>query len=1075
MYGGQAMGSFSTKARTVELLGRKQIRDSVTAIAELMKNSYDADAPTLRVEFNTLSQTPRVVIADSGTGMSKEKIENNWLVLGTNSKTHRRVRKTNSGRPLMGAKGIGRLAAAAVGRQLWMFTKTADSKWNIVYIHWGLFENPRLAIHEIAVPTRFDVPVDELLLRFGDITSSMKKELLANFDKDAWKDLSESNDSNVEEPDNISKEDDPEENERARAFISELKAGILADIQSTGIDRKHIDKFLTGYTSGTILYIEKLHDDWDKYLSPISSEARKDDPIADKMHNRFASFVSTLNSADSPNISWLAEIYYNNKPWETAFGYTDDDYNIYDVKVDGRIEKGKFFGQLDACNANPALLDKCNAILRNGLDVTNGIADWESKDCGAFKIKFCHIEGSLNRSGLVADDYNRIKMKLEVSRGICVYRDGVRILPYGEPENDFIGIEARRTEKAGRYVFSHRYIFGRIDIDSINNPLLEDKSSREGLIENIQYHYFVKVIENLLITIAVDYLSDVRKDSLAILASYVKHNLEHAEQEKIKRELEKREDAQLGKIKKDAAKWLSSVPVLLRKKRNEVTMFCQEQDAKRNGLSSETGFNELNLLLDAIQLEFGQIDLDVKSLSENRFEIPLQYVSKLDEDLLRQIDTQNKTIHSEQSRLLDIIQTCRQQLYARIQILRNEWIKSVLRLTLTMPEKLKEDLYARLSSLANEHRQLQDAIVAGSLKNRRHLLAKLQPIENYFSQLESTVDLTSSSEWLSVQEQIDKVVALRSKVDGIFDSSPEAAAQAYTDITAQIDEANIALLNAMMRLRHKDNSIYGELVKIQEGLSDAITGSTGDVTSQQIAAFLRQENLRLESELDIYSDLANMGLAAEIVNHEFNQLFINVNNAIKNMAPYVRDPNAKYWLKQIDMGFRSISDRQNQLSPMYRTYSLRKVSTNLHAFIDEIRKFTESELIRNSVTLINEVPESIDIVLSKSKLFPAISNMINNSVYWVLNQKERIILFRYDEANRTLYIEDSGAGIVAANKDKIFEPFVSFKPNGRGLGLTVAKKVIESQGHRLEIASDEEKTLSGACFKIIFSEDAIGE
>ena len=62
-----------------------------------------------------------------------------------------------------------------------------------------------------------------------------------------------------------------------------------------------------------------------------------------------------------------------------------------------------------------------------------------------------------------------------------------------------------------------------------------------------------------------------------------------------------------------------------------------------------------------------------------------------------------------------------------------------------------------------------------------------------------------------------------------------------------------------------------------------------------------------------------------------------------------------------------------------------------------------------------------------------------------------------------------------ANKEKIFEPFVSFKPNGRGLGLTVAKKVIESQGHRLEIASDEEKTLAGACFKITFSKDAIGD
>lgn len=1057
------MSSFTTKARTVELLGRKQIRDSVTAIAELMKNSYDADAPSLRVEFNTLSQNPRVIIADSGMGMSKENIETKWLVLGTNSKTHRRVRKTDSGRPLMGAKGIGRLAASAVGRQLWMFTKTTDSLWNIVYIHWGLFENPKLGIHEIIVPTRFGIPRDELVLRFNDIVSDMQAEVLENFKKDAWQ-------IGV-----ITNNDVTDENESASAFISDLKAEILADVQSSGIDRKHIDKFLMGYSQGTVLYIEKLHDNWDKYLSPISSEARKDDPISEKMHNRFASFVSTLNSAESPEISWNVEIYYNNKLWETAFGYTEEDYNIYDVKVDGRIEKGKFYGRLDACNADPTLLEKCNEKLLSGLDVTSGIADWESKDCGAFTIKFCHIEGMPNRSSLSADDYDRIRMKLQVSRGICVYRDGVRVLPYGEPENDFLSIEARRTEKAGRYVFSHRNIFGRIDIDSVSNPMLEDKSSREGLIENIQYHFFVKVIENLLITIAVDYLSEVRQNSLGIQASYVKHNLDRIEEERIKKALEKKEDTQLGKLKREASKWISSVPALLQSKRNAVQKYCQEQERKCNNLSAATGLNQLDLMLDSVPLDFGEIKREVDSLLDNAFLVPQLYINRLDEDLLIQIDTQNKAIHVEHSELSSKIEKCKQNLYARIQILRNDWIKSVLKLTRTTPEKLKDALYERLTSLVNEHRHVQDAILGDSLKNRHHLLAKLQPVEEYLAQLESTADILGSTEWIDVQNQIELLTSLRNKIDKMFDHTPEAAAQSYSDITEQIDLANSALINAMMRLRHKDNSVHVELAKLQEELSDAISGSTGDISSQQIAAFLRQENLRLEAELDIYSDLANMGLAAEIVSHEFNQLFINVNNAIKNMAPYVRDPNAKYWLKQIDMGFRSISDRQNQLSPMYRTYSLRKAKTNLHDFIDEIYRFTGSELIRNSVTLINEVPESIEITLSKSKLFPAISNMINNSVYWVLNKTERVILFRYEESSRTLYIEDSGAGITAAHKEKIFEPFVSFKPNGRGLGLTVAKKVIESQGHKLEIASDEEKTLSGACFKIIFSEDAIGD
>lgn len=1062
------MSSFTTKARTVELLGRKQIRDSVTAIAELMKNSYDADATTLRVEFNTMSQNPRVIIADTGVGMSKTDIETKWLVLGTNSKTHRRNRKTASGRPLMGAKGIGRLAAAAVGQQVWMFTKTEASLWNVVFIHWGLFENPKLAIHEINVPTRFGISTNELLLRFDEIICEMKSEILQNLNQKAWYTAEKSELNN-------SSENTMAEDEKSNEFISALANEIISDVDTTDLNKKHVEKFLAGYKNGTVLYIEKLHDDWDRYLAPISSDERKGDPMTEKMFNRFASFVSNLDSAESPNIPFSVEVYYNNKVWKTDFSYTEDDYNIYDVKVEGRIERGKFYGYLNACNADPVLLETCNQQLRKGLDVTSGISDWENKDCGAFSIKFCHLEGVFKSSGLSADDYNRIKQKLTVSCGISVYRDGVRILPYGEPENDFLSIEARRTQKAGRYVFSHRNIFGRIDIDSVNNPMLEDKSSREGLIENVQYHYFVKVLENLLVIIAVDYLSRERKSSLKIQDSYVAYNEAQAEQEKIKQAIARKEEIQLSKLKADAKKWLSAVPATLQKQCNAVMLFCNKNESACQNLNSKMSLDQLDQKLDTLAFESTQIQATTDLLLSQHFDIPQEYMSKVEEDLLVDVDKMNQHIQIEHDRLTQLISDSKGQYYSRIQVFRNEWMKSVIKLTLSTPDQIKSTLFDRVSSLTNEHRRLQSAIANESLQNRQAMLAELKHVEVFLTQLHGTSDLEATTEWLAVQEKIESLTDLRNTINKMFDQQPEAVAETYKSILVQIDEINIALLNAIMRLRHKDNLMHSELARVKENLVDAILDTEMTVSNQQVASFLRQENLRLEAELDIYSDLANMGLAAEIVNHEFNQLFINVNNAIKNMEPYVRDASAKYWLRQIDMGFRSISDRQNQLSPMYRTYSLRKAKTNLYDFIEEIRKFTESELKRNSVDLKNEVPKSIEIILSKSKLFPAISNLINNAVYWVLNQDKKIIMFRYDESTRTLYIEDSGTGIIAANKERIFEPFVSFKPNGRGLGLTVAKKVIESQGHRLEIASDEEKTLSGACFKIIFSEDAIGE
>lgn len=106
------------------------------------------------------------------------------------------------------------------------------------------------------------------------------------------------------------------------------------------------------------------------------------------------------------------------------------------------------------------------------------------------------------------------------------------MLPYGEPDNDFLELEERRSRKAGYYLFSHRNMFGRIDITSSENPYLEDKSSREGFIENQYYNYFIRTLQNLLIRISVDFLGEMNKNSFKLRQSYLAYNQEKKKEEK---------------------------------------------------------------------------------------------------------------------------------------------------------------------------------------------------------------------------------------------------------------------------------------------------------------------------------------------------------------------------------------------------------------------------------------------------------------------------------------------------------------------------------------------------------------
>lgn len=70
---------------------------------------------------------------------------------------------------------------------------------------------------------------------------------------------------------------------------------------------------------------------------------------------------------------------------------------------------------------------------------------------------------------------------------IYLLRDNIRVLPYGDPDDDWLQIEVRRgTVRAGDFL-SNDQIVGRIKITKFGNPHLKDKTNREGLIEEGNY------------------------------------------------------------------------------------------------------------------------------------------------------------------------------------------------------------------------------------------------------------------------------------------------------------------------------------------------------------------------------------------------------------------------------------------------------------------------------------------------------------------------------------------------------------------------------------------------------------
>lgn len=114
-------------------------------------------------------------------------------------------------------------------------------------------------------------------------------------------------------------------------------------------------------------------------------------------------------------------------------------------------------------------------------------------------------------------EHDRIKELAELYAGFMIFRDGLRVLPYGRPDNDFFEIEERRTKHAGREFWNHRQIFGRLAIKRRGNPNLLDKAGREGILDNRAAKALKDIVDNILMRSARKYFgtdSEVRKEIL---------------------------------------------------------------------------------------------------------------------------------------------------------------------------------------------------------------------------------------------------------------------------------------------------------------------------------------------------------------------------------------------------------------------------------------------------------------------------------------------------------------------------------------------------------------------------------
>jgi signal transduction histidine kinase len=182
---------FAVDSRLLFELGERLVARKSVALAELVKNSYDADATKALIRLQDVTKKHgQIVVEDNGMGMTLQMIRNTWMRIATDDKGRNPVSVVYD-RPRAGAKGIGRFASRRLAGELILksVAKRDDGakEETTVYFHWKEFE-PGKDIDEVpnvyeSRLVRKDVPSGVTLI-LSQLPESWGKEDVQELQRD---------------------------------------------------------------------------------------------------------------------------------------------------------------------------------------------------------------------------------------------------------------------------------------------------------------------------------------------------------------------------------------------------------------------------------------------------------------------------------------------------------------------------------------------------------------------------------------------------------------------------------------------------------------------------------------------------------------------------------------------------------------------------------------------------------------------------------------------------------------------------------------------------------------------------
>lgn len=240
--------------------------------------------------------------------------------------------------------------------------------------------------------------------------------------------------------------------------------------------------------SGTSIIIGDLAEDWTKDRASLMAEydfARLTDPFTDpKMRPR----IGLTWNGDRLSIPWM-----NRDLIASAHASAKGKYRIVSGEPQLEIEfEARDLGYPHPIERRTRTMSRVD--LEGAVIGTSKVIDDSAlTSVGPFDFEVYWFNrrrlGTIEAIG----DKRVVKDLQEKWSGILLFRDRFRVFPYGEDEDDWLGLDRKALRKSG-YVLNKTQFVGRIQISRIGNPDLVDQTNREGLRETPEQFVLLEVL-----------------------------------------------------------------------------------------------------------------------------------------------------------------------------------------------------------------------------------------------------------------------------------------------------------------------------------------------------------------------------------------------------------------------------------------------------------------------------------------------------------------------------------------------------------------------------------------------------